>query len=129
MAKKRTLNSKHGVIRIADEVVAITSALASVEVEGVESLSGGIAGGISEAVGRKNLARGVKVEVGEEEAVVDLQLIVKYGESLQEVAKKVQQNVKKVVEDMTGLKVVRVDVYIPGVSFSQETVEAEQGLK
>lgn len=123
MAKKRTLPSDHGLVRIADEVVTIISALAATEVEGVESLGGGIAGELGEAMGRKNLTRGVKVEVGDEEVAIDLQIIVLYGSRLQEVAGNVQKNAKKVVEDMTGLKVVRVDVHVPGVSFPQDIEE------
>ena len=57
-----------GAVRIADEVVSIIAGLAATEVEGIAGMSGGIAGGIAEMLGRKNFAKGVKVEVGEKEA-------------------------------------------------------------
>ena len=60
-----------GSIRIADEVVGIIAGLAATEVEGVAGMSGGVVGGIAELLGRKNFAKGVKVEVGEKEAAVD----------------------------------------------------------
>ena len=60
----RTLPSELGAIRIADEVVSIIAGLAATEVEGVAYMSGGIVGGIAEALGRKNLSKGVKVDVG-----------------------------------------------------------------
>ncbi len=66
-----------GSIRIADEVVSIIAGLAATEVDGIAGMSGGIAGGIAEMLGRKNFAKGVKVEVGEKEAAVDLYIIVK----------------------------------------------------
>ena len=68
-----------GTIRVADEVVSIIAGLATTEVEGIAGMSGGIAGGIAEILGRKNFSKGVKVEVGEKEAAVDLYIIVKYG--------------------------------------------------
>ncbi len=124
----RTLPSELGAIRIADEVVSIIAGLAATEVEGVSYMSGGIVGGIAEAVGRKNLSKGVKVEVGEEETAVDLYLIVSYGSRIPDVAWSVQENVKKAIETMTGLKVVKVNVHVQGVHFSQGQPE-EEGIK
>ena len=125
MSEGRSLPSELGTIRIADEVVSIISGLSATEVEGVASMSGGIAGGIAEALGRKNLSKGVKVEVGEEEASVDLFMIVRYGSRIPDVAWQVQENVKKAVEEMTGLKVVKVNVHIQGVNFPQQKSEDE----
>jgi uncharacterized alkaline shock family protein YloU len=121
----RSLPSELGAIRIADEVVSIIAGLAATEIDGVSSMSGGIAGGIAEALGRKNLSKGVKVEVGEEETAVDLYLIVRYGTRIPDVAWSVQENVKKAIESMTGLKVVKVNVHVQGVSFPQQKMDEE----
>ncbi len=129
MGEGRSLPSEHGSIRIADEVVSIIAGLAATEVEGVASMSGGIAGGIAEALGRKNLSKGVKVEVGEEETAIDLYMIVHYGSRIPDVAWSVQENVKKAIENMTGLKVVKVNVHVQGVSFPHERTEEEEGVK
>ena len=130
MDEGRTLPSELGAIRIADEVVSIIAGLAATEVEGVASMSGGIVGGIAEALGRKNLSKGVKVDVGEQEAAVDLYLIVGYGSRIPDVAWTVQENVKKAIETMTGLAVVNVNVHIQGVSFPQQKEkEPEEGTK
>ncbi len=114
-----TLPSELGAIRIADNVVAIIAGLASAEVEGVASMSGGITGGIAEALGRKNLSRGVKVEVGQEEAIITLYLIVKYGTRIAEVSKAVQKNVKEKIEEMTGLNVKEVIINVQGIELPQ----------
>jgi len=128
--KGRTLPSELGAIRIADEVVSIIAGLAATEVEGVASMSGGIVGGIAEVLGRKNLSKGVKVNVGEQDAVVDLYLIVGYGFRIPDVAWTVQENVKKAIEAMAGLSVVGVNVHVQGVSFPQQKDrEAEEGGK
>lgn len=109
-----------GSIRITDEVVAIIAGLAATEVPGVTSMSGGIAGGIAEALGRKNLSKGVKVEVGEKEAAIDLYIIVEYGCRIPDVAWNIQEKVKKSVESMTGLNVVEVNIHIQGVNIERE---------
>jgi uncharacterized alkaline shock family protein YloU len=112
-----------GTIKITDEVVAIISGIAAMEVPGVAAMSGGIAGGIAEALGRKNLSKGVKVEVGEKETAIDLYIIVEYGFRIPEVAWMIQEKVKQAVEDMTGLRVVEVNIHIQGVNIDRERKE------
>ena len=109
-----------GTIRIADEVVAVIAGLAATEIEGVAGMSGGLAGGIAEMLGRKNMSKGVKVEVGERQAAVDLFVIAEYGIRIPDVAYKVQENVKIKIETMTGLEVVEVNVHIQGVRIAGE---------
>ena len=109
-----------GAIKITDEVVAIIAGIAAMDVPGVTGMSGGIAGGIAEALGRKNLSKGVKVEVGEKEAAIDLFIIVEYGFRIPEVAWTIQEKVKQAVEEMTGLNVVEVNIHIQGVNIERE---------
>ena len=120
MDKGRTLTSELGAIHIDDEVVTIIAGLAATKIEGVAGMSGGFAGGIAEALGRKNLSKGVKVEVGGQEVTVELLLVVEYGSRIPDVAWKVQDNVRKAIETMTGLTVVNVNIHVQGVSFPQE---------
>ena len=115
-----------GSIRIADEVVSIIAGLAATEVEGIAGMSGGIAGGIAEMLGRRNFAKGVKVEVGEKEAAVDLYIIVKYGVRIPDVALAAQENVKQAIENMTGLSVVEVNIHVQGVGFPDEEDKTEE---
>ena len=112
-------------IRIADEVVSIIAGLAATEVEGVAGMSGGIAGGIAEILGRKNFSKGVKVEVGEKEAAIDLYIIVKYGVRIPDIALNVQEAVKAAIENMTGLSTVEVNVHVQGVGFPED-VQTEE---
>lgn len=119
-------DSSLGAIRIADEVVSIIAGLAATEVDGIAGMSGGIAGGIAEMLGRKNFAKGVKVEVGEKEAAVDLFIIVKYGVCIPDIALAVQENVKQAIETMTGLSVVEVNVHVQGVGFPEKTTKQDE---
>lgn len=106
-----------GTIQIAPEVIEIIAGLATIEVTGVAGMSGGFAGGIAELLGRKNLSKGVKVEVGQREAAVDVSIIVEYGNRIPEIASDIQRNVKRSIETMTGLHVVEVNVHIHDVHF------------
>lgn len=115
-----------GTIQIAPEVIEVIAGLATIEVEGIAGMSGGLAGGISELLGKKNVAKGVKVEVGQKEAAVDVSVIVQYGHKIPEVANEVQENIKRNIEIMTGLTVVEVNVHVHDVHFkAEEKAEAE----
>jgi uncharacterized alkaline shock family protein YloU len=116
--EKPAVENSLGTIRIADEVVEIIAGLAASEVEGVAGMSGGFVGDLAQMLVRsKNMSKGVKVEVGEHEAAVDLFLIVEYGVSIPDVSLRVQESVKEAIESMTGLTVVETNVHIQGVNF------------
>ncbi|MEK9149527.1 MAG: Asp23/Gls24 family envelope stress response protein, partial [Candidatus Desantisbacteria bacterium] len=66
------------------------------------------------------VTKGIKVEVGEEEAAIDISVIVEYGNSIAEIGRKIQESVKNAVESMTGLKVVEVNVSIQGIHLLDE---------
>ena len=110
----------YGSVKISNDVVAIIAGVAATEIEGVAGMSGGITGGITEMLGMKNLSKGVKVEVGDSEAAIDLFIVVEYGSKIADLGEKVQENVKSTVETMTGLNVVEVNINIQGVNFSTE---------
>lgn len=118
-------NVEYGQVKISDDVVATIAGLAAAEVGGIYSMSGGFAGNISDLLGRKNLSKGVKVEVGEEEAAVDLNVVVEYGVKIPDVAWKVQEGVKSAIETMTGLKVVEVNIHVQGVFIPKKDKEEE----
>ena len=104
-------------IQISNDVVAVIAGVAVSEVQGVSGMAGGFAGGISEVFsGKKNLAKGIKVDVSENEAKIDVNIIVEYGSRIPDVAFEIQKRVKKAVESMTGLKVEEVNVHVQGVN-------------
>lgn len=105
-----------GEVQIADEVVAIISGLAALEVEGVAKMSGNVPNELVSKLGMKNLSKGVKVEVTPESVAIDLALEMKYGYSILKVSEQVQERVKNAIESMTGLSVERVNVRIVGVA-------------
>lgn len=112
---------------ISEEVVSVIAGIAVSEVPGVVDTAGGFAGGISEVLsGKKKLSKGIKVEVGEKETKIDVNIIVEYGTRIPDVAFEIQNRVKKSVKEMTGLDVLEVNVHVQGVRTSLETEEKEQ---
>lgn len=126
MIDKEENNKDLGNVKISDDVVSIIAGLAATDIKGVAGMSGGIAGGISDILGRKNLSKGVKVEVGETETAVDLYIIVEYGSKIPEVAWEIQESVKNAIETMTGLNVVEVNIHVQGVNIEKPAKEFEE---
>ena len=114
-------------IKISNDVVAVIAGVAVSEVPGVASMSGGFAGGISEVLsGKKNLSKGIKVDAGEKDVKIDVNIIVEYGSRIPDVAFEIQNRVKKSVENMTGLKVAEVNVHVQGVKTEREESNHEE---
>ena len=122
------INEGENSIEISDDVVAVISGMAASEVQGVAEMAGGFAGGISEVLsGKKNLAKGIKVEIlDNKETRIDVNIIVEYGARIPDVAFEIQKRVKKSVENMTGLSVLEVNVHVQGVSTTQVEEKTEK---
>jgi len=122
-----TISQDNNEIKISDDVVAVIAGIAVSEVPGVSGMAGGFAGGITEVLsGKKNLAKGIKVEVGEKETKIDVNIIVEYGVRIPDVAFEIQSRVKKAVEAMTGLTVTEVNVHVQGVNTDSKEEKDEQ---
>ena len=123
-AEVSKVETEGGRIIFADDVVATIAALAVSEVEGVSALSGGVVEGFTEMLGKKNLTKGVKVEVGAEEAAVDVTVSIRYGFKIREVCEKIQLAVKNAIETMTGLRVIEINVFVQSVTFEPTEQES-----
>ena len=114
-------------IEISGDVIAVIAGVAVSEVQGVASMSGGFAGGITEVLsGKKNLAKGIKVDKTDNAVKIDVNIIVEYGSRIPDVAFEIQNRVKKSVENMTGLKVEEVNVHVQGVNTESLTEERQE---
>lgn len=122
--------ANNNAIKIADDVVAVIAGVAVSEIPGVANMAGGFAGGITEVLsGKKNMAKGIKVDVGEKDTKIDVNIIVEYGTRIPDVAYEIQTKVKKAVETMTGLKVVEVNVHVQGVNISTVNNNGEKNIE
>ena len=111
------IKSENDGIQISSDVIAVIAGVAVSEVQGVAGMAGGFAGGISEVFsGKKNLAKGIKADIEDGKAKLDVNIIVEYGSRIPDVAFEIQNRVKKAVENMTGLNVEEVNVHVQGVN-------------
>ena len=125
MAEKRTVYTLEdlggvGQVRIADEVVTVIAGLAATEVDGVASMAGNITYDLVSKLGVKNLSKGVKVNIEDNNVYVDLNLNIEYGKNLVDTCKAVQERVKTTIENMTGMNVPEVNIHIAGVDMEEE---------
>ena len=109
------LENNRGEIIIADEVIAVITGLAAMEVDGVASLAGNATRELISKIGIKTLSKGVKVDVLEDVVTIEAALNLKYGFNIKTVSEKVQEKVKVAVENMTGLKVADVNIRVAGI--------------
>lgn len=112
--------NKIGKVSIADDVVASIAGIAAIEVKGVSKLTGNISKELVAKLGKKNLAKGVKVDIIEGTVDVDLSLELEYGNSIKDVSENVQIKVKQAIESMTGLAVGSVNVVVSGIKLEKE---------
>lgn len=114
--KALAVSTEQESIQISNEVIAVIAGVAVSEVPGVANTVGGFAGGISEVLsGKKNMAKGIKVDKNEGKVKIDVNIIVEYGTRIPDVAFEIQNRVKKAVENMTGMNVTEVNVHVQGV--------------
>ncbi len=119
-------NSSISQIRIADEVISVIAGTSAFEVDGVAGASGIFKNDITEIIGKKNLAKGVKVSVADGIATIDITITVKMGYKIPEVCENVQAKVKTSVETMTGLTVGQVNILVTGLSHEKDTTKADK---
>ncbi len=111
-----------GAIHISEDVIASIAAAAIIEVEGVCGLSANLGSDLAEMMGKKNLSKGVRLTVGEQdEIVIDCNVVVLFGHPMMELAQNIQNAVSEAVLSMTGLKTAAVNVNIAGVAMSKPT--------
>ena len=127
------LNTEHGRTTIADGVVSKIAGIAAREIDGVHALGGGAArtiGALRERIpgSKTNVSQGVTVEVGEEEAAVDIDIIAEYGIAIADLAAGIRRNVITAVERMTGMSVTEVNVSVLDIHLPTEDAgEDEDG--
>ena len=109
-----------GEVQIANDVVSSIAGISASEVVGVDSMAGGFAGELAGKFGAKNLSKGVKVEVRDDCAIVELAINMKYGYNIPKTCQQVQEKVIQAINSMTGLTVKQVNVRIAGVCLEQD---------
>ena len=109
-----------GNVYISEEVLSVISAAAAMEVEGVSGIASAAGKELTDLLGKKSVGRGARIQMQEDGIVVEICVLVKYGSSVQDVARAVQDAVSANIESMSGLTVQAVNVTVGGISFPKE---------
>lgn len=126
MSENKLHTHEFGHVNISDDVIGIITNIAADEIEGVR-LQGTFAGDIAEILGKKNMTKGVKVNITEDDVVqVDLNIIVDFGIVIPDVAWKVQESVKNAIENMTDLKVEYINVNVQGINLGKNHEKVDE---
>lgn len=116
----------NGMIKISDEVVETIASVAISEISGVSSTGSGFVDGIAKRLTKKPVTSGIKANIGEETVSVDINIVVKYGVRIPEVAWEVQDAVKREIELMTGLTVDKVNVRVVGIDIPMDDEQDDE---
>ena len=119
-----------GNIKISNEVVSTIAGIAATEIDGVSCMYSSFVNGFAQKLGaKKNLSKGVKVDMEENNVSIDLYIVVDYGVKIPELAWSIQENVKSNVEAMTGMNVTKVNIHVEGINFETDTAEEEETIE
>lgn len=113
-----------GEITIAPDIIATLTAITTMKTPGVTGMAGMPAASLSTLIGKRELNKGVKVDVKEKNVSLEIAIVVDIDSTLIEVARNVQKEVKKVIEGKTGMTVNKVDIIIREVSYKEEGKES-----
>lgn len=112
-----------GNIHISEEVLAAITAAAALEVDGVYSLAANLGSDIAELLGKKNLTKGIHIQVEDEQVSVILSVLMSYGHTIPDMGKAIQEGVKTAIESMTGMEVGSVNVNVAGIVFDKNNAQ------
>lgn len=118
-----------GQVQIADDVIAIIAEIAATEVDGVAGMGTTLTGEIVQTLSRKRTPKGVRVELTDNQVILDLSLIIKYGKKIPKVTLEVQEKVKNSIEMMTGLEIISINIHVTGVHFDKPVEVAKNKNK
>ncbi|MDU7115070.1 MAG: Asp23/Gls24 family envelope stress response protein [Peptoniphilus harei] len=117
-------NEADGKVKISEDVIATVASVAAERVDGIVKVGSNFKSQVTDILNTKNFNRGVKVNIGERETIVDVYVTIEYGIKIVEVSEKVQAQVKEAIENMTDFDVVEVNVHISGIAVknSEKTI-------
>jgi len=106
-------------LTVSDEVISTIVEKTVMSIPGIYDINGGIIDGITNMLGSKRM-RGIKVDIDNKSVSIDIYVIVEYGVKIPDIAWDIQDKVKKIIEDMTGLAVTAVNIHIQGINFKKK---------
>lgn len=117
--KENKVQENLGVIKISEETVVTLITNVLLISDDIHDLSSSFAGNISNIIGKTSGSKGVNVAITENDVNVDIYIIVNYGVNIPKIAWKLQESIKKEIENMTSYSVKSVNIHVQGVAFAE----------
>ncbi len=115
-------NTASGNLKISEEVICTVTKLTVKEVKGVHSLALSPAS-FREALFRADANRPIRITLNGDVAEIDVSVNLRYGYKIKDTAEEIQNSVKDAVQNMTGVTVSKVNVYVAGIKFNEAANE------
>ena len=115
-----------GSIQIHNNVIAVIARLTALKIPGVVELSGNIVDGIAGIIGKKNMDRGIQVEIEDGHVTIELHVVLEYGVRIPQISWEIQNQVRQAVGQMTGKNVRAVNVIVQSVRLPDDRKPAVQ---
>jgi len=113
---------ENGSMHISEEVIASIAGMTALEVDGVCGLGSTLGTDLADILGKKNLSKGIRISIGEENDIcVDCSIVVKLGQNIKEIGANVQSAVASNIESVTGFKVSAVNVTVAGIALPKDS--------
>lgn len=114
------IKSKHAVgdLKISLDVIAAIARVATLEIEGVDSIVEQV--DIYGFFSRPAMRKAIKININDDFANIEISVNLKYGAKISEVCAAIQNNVKDNVQTMTGMAVSKVNVLVAGIAFPED---------
>ncbi|MEG0571348.1 MAG: Asp23/Gls24 family envelope stress response protein [Oscillospiraceae bacterium] len=114
----RNYSKTHTSLNISESVLETIAKAVAHEVDGVYSLAN---------LPPKNLLfttptslKSINIVISSDVAIINVGIVLKINYKIKDVCEQVQQMVKDSVQNMTGITVAKVNVYVSGVKVAQE---------
>ena len=115
-AMKGRIDNKYGSIQIDPEVIAMYAGTTAVESFGIVGMAAvSMKDGLVKLLKRESLTKGINVTIRDNAISIDFHVIVSYGVSILAVTDNLIESVKYKVEELTGMTVEKINIYVEGV--------------
>ncbi len=101
-----------GTVVIAPDVLVSVARLTTLAMPGVAHLS---PTGVRAVFGKDT--GGVRVSIEDDQVTIDVRIVVEHGTSMLQLSQKLQAKIARAIQDIVGMDVAAVNVYIADVQF------------
>ncbi|HCS85429.1 Asp23/Gls24 family envelope stress response protein [Lactococcus garvieae] len=117
-----TINTQHGNVDIATDVIATVIGASTTEIFGVVGMTSknAVKDNFRNILGQENYSKGVVVTTTDNQTIIGVYVVVSYGVKISEVAKNIQERIRFNLENQLGIVAAKVNVYVQNVKVVED---------